>query len=503
MHFSLSRRAWGLGLLGLLLAAVPGWSRTITVMAYNVENLVDADGRAVFKEYQGTAYTPAHVLTKVENIARVVGRINDGRGPDVILFAEIEVDLTPGPTPPDYDAVLRRYAGMKIGDMLGKNFDAAIADLPAEALLLKAFADHGLTGYRVVAADNVQTPGATRPLAQKCVVFTRLPVQAVHAWPTPDARAILEVDVSVDGAPLYLFDNHWKSGASDPRTETTRMANARTLRTRLDEILRADPQADIILGGDFNSQYNQSERYAATMPETGLNGVLRSQGDAQAVRGPKRDLYNLWYELPPAQRGSDTYHGEWGTLIQLIVSRGLLDYRGVQYVEHSFGVAKFPDLNMDPEGRPLRWSFDGPAGAGFSDHFPIYARFTTVSDNRPDRYLPVAPAAAAVAPAAAPVPVDYAHVDLAHAATVLPAGAVLRSPANVGKIFRVEGRIGPGRHLTVDFLGESYDVWSYDKEFRNRLRDSYRAGDVIRFYGELGQYKERWQFVVRDESWVK
>jgi hypothetical protein len=192
--------------------------------------------------------------------------------------------------------------------------------------------------------------------------------------------------VEVDGAPLYVFANHWKSGASDPVTEEARVANARTLRTRVDEILRADPNADLILGGDFNSQYNHKQRNPR-MKVTGLNDVLGSQGNELAVRGKQRDLYNLWYELPPAERGSDTYRGEWGTLMHLIVSRGLYDYRGVQYVDNSFAVAKFPGLNVDATGVPVRWSGDGQTGSGFSDHFPISARFTTVKDGRTDRWI--------------------------------------------------------------------------------------------------------------------
>lgn len=490
--------------LGLLLATSAA-ARPFMVVVYNVENLFDLDGKAGFEDYQPAKYSRAHALTKLQNIPKVLAKFEGGRGPDVIFFDEIEVDQTPGAEPPNYDAVLQRYAGTTIERMvMGPDFSPEVEDLPAEALLAKAMADHGMTGYHVVAAENIKTAASTHPLAQKCVIFTRFPVKAVRSHATLDARAILEVQVEVDGAPLYLFNNHWKSGAGDPVTEQARVENARTLRKRLDEILHADPNADIIIGGDFNSQHNQKQRYPK-MKTTGMNDVLGSQGNELAVRGTHRDLYNLWFELPAEERGSDTYRGEWGTLIQLIVSRGLYDYRGVQYVDNSFGVAKFTGLNADEKGLPIRWSFDGPTGSGFSDHFPVYAKFLTVTDNRPDRYLPLRNASADTG-TSAPNRIDYGKVDVEKVALTpaqLPDGTLIRTSAFKGKIFRVEGTVARGKRLAVQFRGDTYDVWSYDAALRSKLREAWKAGQTVKFYGELGQYRGRWQFVVQDARWVK
>jgi len=494
-----------LGALLLVCGLSVAVARPFLVVAYNVENLFDVDGVSGYDDYQPARYTRAHALTKLENIAKVVARFEGGRGPEVLMLCELEVDATPGAVPPNYDAILARYAGVKLADMLGAKFGPDVADLPAEALLLKALADAGVTGYRVVIGDNVKADPSERKQEIKCAVFTRFPVQRQKSHPTLNARAILEVQVDVDGAPLYLFANHWKSGASDPVTEPARAANAQTLRTRLDEILRADPNADIILGGDFNSQYNQRQRYPA-LKTTGMNDVLRSQGNELAVRGPQRDLYNLWFELPAPERGSDTYRGEWGTLMHLIVSRGVYDFRGVQYVDNSFSVAKFPGLNADTQGLPVRWSFDGPRGAGFSDHYPVVARFTTVKDGRTDRYLPTGGASVERSEDAAVVKITRPSIDpmkVALDVTKLPAGTSIRDDAYKGKIFRVEGRVAPGTRLAVEFRGEVYDVWSFDEALRNRLRAEQAEGSTLRFYGELGQFRGRWQFVIQEASWVK
>jgi hypothetical protein len=224
------------------------------------------------------------------------------------------------------------------------------------------------------------------------------------------------------------------------------------------------------------------------------------------VRQSERPFYNLWFELPPEQRGSDTFRGEWGTLMHLIISRGLYDYNGVQYVDNSFTVAKFPGLNADDQGLPVRWTSDGPAGAGFSDHFPIAARFVTVTDGRRDRYVALRNASDGRSSGKAVKTIDYARMDLAKVAVssgALPPGADIRTPEYKGRIFRVEGRVTGSSRLAVEFLGSTYDVWSYDESLRNRLRTEHTEGSTLRFYGELGQYRERWQFIIQDPSWVK
>jgi hypothetical protein len=52
-------------------------------------------------------------------------------------------------------------------------------------------------------------------------------------------------------------------------------------------------------------------------------------------------------------------------------------------------------------------------------------------------------------------------------------------------------------------MGETYDVYSHDPALLAKLREDHQAGDTLRFYGELGIFRERWQFVVQDPSWVK
>lgn len=359
-------------------------------MVYNLENLTGVDGRTASADYRPVRYTRQHLLTKMNNIVRVMQEFEEGRGPDIILFQEFERDFQNLQYVYDYDGMLKRYADVRIEEMLGSDYNNEVSNIPIEGLLLKTFYDRGLRGYRVASADDAVLPDARRYITHLNAVFTRFPIGAIRTYPVPGSPAIVEVQVEVEGYPLYLFNNHWKTEPADRASEKLRMQAAEVLRTRLDEIFSVNPNADVIIGGTFNCFYDQKVRFQ--WEHTALQDVLRVRSDEMLLRSNAADLYNLWYELPSASRGSEVYSDVWGTFMQMIVSRGLYDYRGVQYVDNSFGVGAFDDLNATPDGKPIPWSFKG-AGAGFSDHFPIYARFLTVRTNRMDQFLRLGPSA--------------------------------------------------------------------------------------------------------------
>ena len=97
-------------LVALLLAPLAVSARPFSVLVYNVENLFDADGVAAYDDYQAPGYGQRQLDTKLRNIAEIIARLDDGRGPDVILFQEIEVDRTPDREPSASDQLLRALA---------------------------------------------------------------------------------------------------------------------------------------------------------------------------------------------------------------------------------------------------------------------------------------------------------------------------------------------------------------------------------------------------------
>jgi hypothetical protein len=245
------------------------------------------------------------------------------------------------------------------------------------------------------------------------------------------------------------------------------------------------------------------------MQPTAINGVLRSQGieiALQQTSGP--DLYNLWYELPSNQRGSDVYRGKWGTLMQMIISRGLYDHRGIQYVDNSFSVAAFQNLNAQAgTGVPIRWQMIDDTAGGYSDHLPIAAKFRAVRTSQPPGFITLSePAVTDLASDKQPIDVDYRVVVSANSVRSteqLGSDIALKNPDNLGHVFRVKAKVSGEKPFRITIFNDEYLVWSFDKEQRVKLYKTYPVGSTAEFLGELGIHKGKWEFLIHDDSWIK
>ena len=251
-----------------------------TVMAYNVENLFDLDRTASYDNYlesptDPNSYGPIKLQRKLKAIATVLKSVNGGRGPDVVILNELEVDHTPETAVPDLKEFLKKHEGTTYEKMLSTELNDELRGLPIEAWLLKALEDEGLKGYDVV-IGSIPENAKQHEDAIKVGILSRIPIISHQTWDTPSARGILEVKLQEGDVKFTVLGNHWKSGANNPVNENIRLGNAKTLRDRLDQILKEDPQADVIIGGDFNTQYNQGQRYPF-MTKTAIQDVLGSR----------------------------------------------------------------------------------------------------------------------------------------------------------------------------------------------------------------------------------
>ncbi len=474
-------------------------AREFTVVVYNVENLFDLDGVALYREYEQDCRGPyglEPLLGKLEAIRRTLAAFNDGAGPEVVLFQEFELDRTPYGTP-DAEGLLGATRGRPLRAVLEQ--EPWGRDLPAELLLLKYLDDHGMGGYHVAAPD----PGRmeSHPPHHN-VVFSRFPVRYVRQRALHEARDLLEVGLDIDGHTFIVLNNHWKSGASDPLTEPIRVQNARVVRARLDALLLENPQADILVAGDLNSHYNQ-RAVLPEAPETGVNCVLGAHGSESRMTagGAAAGLYNLWFELPAEERGSEVWRGRWGTLMQMLVTPGLYDRRGIQYVDNSFGRLMVPGFNVETRWRrPVAWSNYG-GGGGVSDHLPVHARFRVLPGAGEDGWMeldhPTNEALTAHQPEVPFERLDQPVPPLGLLAAMSPRERVGR----LGEVFAISGPLaasGPPR-VTVGDL--TLEVFSPVPGVRAAL-DALQPGAELRAYADLEDWRGRLQLVIRHESWL-
>ena len=142
--------------------------------------------------------------------------MNDGRGPDVLGLCEVE--------------------NRKVVEMLV----AKLAPLGRK--------------YEIVHQDSPSDRGIDTALIYDAKVFD-LADSKFHFVDAEKTRDIVEAKLKRrrrrNAHPLYVFVNHWPSRGND---EWQRIMAATVLRKRLDEILAADPKADIVMVGDFNDE---------------------------------------------------------------------------------------------------------------------------------------------------------------------------------------------------------------------------------------------------------
>lgn len=468
-----------------------------TVVAYNVENLFDVDGIAIYRDYKQDepddpfTYGRAKLLTKLQNHASVLKALVES-GPEIILFQELEADFSPESTVEDLDQFLVDHADTTVAAMLGDAWKSEYAGLPTVAWLCKALADAGMSGYSIV---TVPSKGKDSGMAHTNAVFSKFPILSSKAHPLQQARDILEVKLDVEGHPLWVYSNHWKSGASNPERESTRVQNATVLRALIDERLAVDPLADIIIGGDMNSHYNHSILYPEI--ETGINDVLGSQGNEMAIRerqGP--DLYNLWFELPPEDRYSEVWRGRRGSLMHMLITRGLYDAHGIQYVDGSYDKLLLAGLNSDDLGRPLAWNFVGSTGGGVTDHLPVYARYR-VADGKRGEYVDLQN------PSVGDDALDYEMpLGFAEASNLsLEDGSILNGIKDVdlgpciGQMFRINAKVVKSKPLRLLVDGQEWSAYSYDRDLLAELQGM-AGGEARTMIAQLIIWRGQRQFLV-------
>ncbi len=223
--------------------------------------------------------------------------------------------------------------------------------------------------YGIAQFDSPDRRGIDCALLYDKAVFqvtesTKYPVR-LEDNPNYLTRDILYVKGVFSGnIETHVFVNHWSSRREGQQeTEHKRIAAAKVLRKKVENIQKTNPAANIIILGDFNDHPTDKS----------LETILRAKESGYESEG---DLINLLYDDHIQGKGTSVHDRKWGVIDQIIVSQALYDgtsgiaieNRNAEILREDELIFTYPDGGQKPSSSYGGKKYYG----GFSDHLPVY-----------------------------------------------------------------------------------------------------------------------------------
>lgn len=317
---------------------------TLFVAFWNLQNLFDTiddptKNDESFLPDGEMEWTEDRLDKKMYNLARVIRSMNNGTGPDVLGVCEVENQNV-------LDLMVNKY----------------LSDL----------------NYKTAYLESPDNRGIDNGLIFKANKFKLINIQAdtIHlsdGWPT---RLIFGVNLLINNSEkITVFVNHWPSRSGGQlESEPNRIEAAKTLRKAIDRIFNIEPEAKIFVIGDFNDDpINKS-----VLETLRVHPIKCDSLNAEFEIEFEGELFNLSYESYENELGSYKYRDTWNMLDQIIVSGSLITGDVINYICKSFEVYK-PNFLITKSGDYKGTPFPTFGGrrylGGYSDHFPVIAKF--------------------------------------------------------------------------------------------------------------------------------
>lgn len=317
---------------------------TLFVAMWNLQNLFDTSDDPQINDEEfllnsEIEWTDERLDKKIYNLARIIRMMNNGNGPDLLGVCEVE-----------NQAVLETMVNKYLSDL----------------------------NYKVAYLESPDKRGIDNGLIYKSQKFKILNLQAdtVHLadeWPT---RLIFGVNLlTEENDNITVFVNHWPSrSGGQVQSEPNRIAAANTLRTAVDRIFSNNADANIIIIGDFND-----DPVNVSVLETLRAYPIKCDSlPSDFEMNSESELFNLAYQSFEDGLGSFKYRDTWNMLDQIIVSGSLITGPRIKYICNSFEVYKPPAIVTKSgkyEGAPFPTYGGRRYLGGYSDHFPVTAKF--------------------------------------------------------------------------------------------------------------------------------
>jgi endonuclease/exonuclease/phosphatase family metal-dependent hydrolase len=315
--------------------------KTYTVAFYNLENLFDTINDPNTKDEEFTPegdnqWGTERYNNKLNNLAKVISSMNNGKGPDVLGVCEVE--------------------NSKV-----------LKDLINTPALKKL-------GYGIVHQESRDQRGIDVSLLYKedvlpWISFTTLPVPLPDS--VPPTRDIMLIQTEIDEQPINFIVCHFPSRSEGKeKSEYKRVEAGKVVKHFVDSLLTQNPKENILIMGDFNDEPG----------DTSIKYIVGAKEPHSKINNT--ECYNLMASLKNEGLGSYKYRDEWNMLDQIIISGNLyLGNNGLGYVNMSAGIfAEDWMKQTEPKylGSPLRTFGGRKYLAGYSDHFPVYINIKVI-----------------------------------------------------------------------------------------------------------------------------
>jgi endonuclease/exonuclease/phosphatase family metal-dependent hydrolase len=314
--------------------------RAVAIGFYNVENLFDTINDPAIRDDDFTPdgvlnWTAARYQMKLENVSRVLSEIATDINPDglaIVGLAEVE-----------NRTVLEDLVNME--KLAGRHYQIEHYDSP---------------DFRGIDVALIYNPRYFRRLESKPI-----PVSLKNLDGQPViTREILYVKGILDGDTIHLMVNHWPSRrGGEAATRHLRNGCAQVNRTVADSLRNINPNAKILIMGDFNDDPDNES----------ISKVLSAKRKIDQVS--KEDMYNPFYDYYKKGIGTLAYQDAWSLFDQIVLSKGLVNKEIEGYQFMRAGIYNQPYLQQKVgryKGYPFR-TFDGENFInGYSDHFFVY-----------------------------------------------------------------------------------------------------------------------------------
>lgn len=308
-------------------------SRPIGIVAfYNLENLFDTEDDPEVRDEEflpkgDKNWTEERYQEKLNNMAKVIGNMT--YGPDIIGVCEIE-----------NRGVLEDL--VKTENLSGKNYAIEHYDSPDRRGIDVALL------YRDDKFDVIES---------EKISFTHPDKESYYT------RDILMVKGLYFEDTLNIFVNHWPSRFGGGMKE--RQIAAEILRDKVDHLKDKNPNAKIIIMGDFNDDPTDKS----------IKKVLDAHWKEKKIEGGT--LYNTSADTFKDGFGTLMYRGAWNLFDQIIISKSLMKGQNnkYHYIPNSFKVYAPEWMRVEDgnyKGAPKRTFVSGKYIGGFSDHYPTF-----------------------------------------------------------------------------------------------------------------------------------